>query len=239
MRLTQSIIQDAPSFVSVTDSLVLSLRLNDLTSLDSIQILQESDIYSILDLSKNKLSYITEFPSLLRLKTLILSNNEIYIITGLQNLINIESLSLTYNKITHLSDLESLKTLTSLRSLYLTGNPVTATQNYRLWCIWRFPKLEILDFQRIKQKERVQAEKIFSDSKQVDAVLSIKSANVSEIVLSEDQESNKQTNHAKVENNSIKKLTKKERTLLEKELEKAETLEDMQRIEDILNRGHY
>lgn len=224
MRLTQNVIQDAPSFISPIDSRVLSLRNLNLTSLDSIQILKSTDIYSILDLSKNSLIHLPEFPLLLRLKTLNLSNNYIRTITGLSNLVNLEVLSLTFNEISLLSDLEQLQDLKLLNSLYLVGNPVTNIEDYRLWCIWRFPKLQVLDFQRIKDYERKQAVELFGTNE--DRIKDILS------------EKTKVINNQEKLTSETKTLTQEERDQLETELVAAESLEEIQRIEEILLRGH-
>lgn len=224
MRLTQNVINDAPSFISPTDSRVLSLRNLNLTSLDSIHILKSTDIYSIIDLTKNSIIYLPEFPILFRLRTLNLSNNHIRTLTGLSNLVNLEVLSLTYNEIGLLSDLEHLQSLKSLSSLYLVGNPVTYKENYRLWCIWRFPKLQVLDFQRIKDCERKQAIKLFSNNED----------KIKEILTEKSQV----IDGKKSLTSETKKLTQEERDQLENELLAADSLEDIQRIEEILNRGH-
>lgn len=240
MKLTQAVIEEAPSFISPIGSRVLSLRSLDLTSLDAIHVLQSSDIHSIIDISRNSLAYLPEFPILLHLETLLLANNHIRSLTGLSKLVNLEVLSVTYNEILHLSDLEELKELPSLRALYLTGNPVVKNKDYRLWCIWRFPSLQVIDFQRVKDSERKQASSTFDNNPQkVEAILLVKSVptlnkngSQKEVELTEDNGSDR--DGAKV----AKMLTKEDRDRLEKELEQAESMEDIQRIEEILLRGH-
>lgn len=227
MKLTQIVITEAPSFISPTDSRTLSLRSLSLDSLDAIHILESTDIYSTIDLSKNNLSYITKFPKLLRLETLLLANNHIRSITGLENLINLQNLSIPYNEILYLSQLEELKNFKLLRSLYLTGNPITKNKHYRIWCIWRFPTLEVLDFQRIKDAERKEANEMFSGNAElVDSILSIggNSANI-ESSISEPL--------------SKGGLTQEEREKLEQQLEDADSLEEIQRLEEILVRGYF
>lgn len=226
MKLTQSIINEAPSFISATESRTLSLRNHNLSSLDAIHTLELSDIHSTVDLSKNELSYITPFPKLLRLKTLILANNHIRNVKGLANLVNLECLSLTYNEILYLSDLEDLNALASLTSLYLVGNPVAKHKLYRLWCIWRFPRLQVLDFERITDAQRKKAAETFTnDPELVESVLSLGGSK------SSSESSSKHT--------GTKGLTESDRQRLESELEVAESLEEIQRLEEILTRGHY
>lgn len=226
MKLTQTLLTEAPSFISPTESRTLSLRNQNLSSLDSIHVLESSDIHSTLDISKNSISYLPKFPQLLNLSTLLLANNHIRTIQGLEKLINLEVISLAYNEILHLSDLEGLKQLTSLRALYLTGNPVLKNKDYRLWCIWRFPSLQVLDFQRIKDSERKQAALTFeNDTEKVAAILSI-----------EPYKPAPESGESQPERSV---LSNEERIRFEKELEQAESLEEIQRLEEILTRGYF
>jgi len=43
----------------------------------------------------------------------------------------------------------------------LLGNPVTEKKWYREWLAWRLPGLRVLDFQRIRDKERQAAKSLF------------------------------------------------------------------------------
>lgn len=227
MKLTQLLITEAPSFISPINSRTLSLRSLNLESLDAIHILESTDIYSTIDLSKNALSYIDKFPKLLRLENLLLGNNNIRSVAGLENLINLQNLSITYNEILYLSQLEELKTLKSLSSLYLNGNPVTKNKYYRLWCIWRFPTLRVLDFQSVKEIERKQATEMFSnDPELVNSILSI-GGNSTNIQFGDSEPS------------TTTKLTQEERDRLEQQLEAADSLEEIQRLEEILTRGYF
>jgi U2 small nuclear ribonucleoprotein A' len=231
MKLTQSVIQEAPSFISPLGSRTLSLRNLHLTSLDALNTLESSDIYSTIDLAQNNLSYISDLPKLKRVTTLILSKNHIRLIdSSITNLVNIETLSLTYNDMLYLSSLEALRKLPFLRALYLIGNPIVKNENYRLWCIWRLPKLQVLDFQKVKDSERAAAEELFGkDADKVSLTLSIGNTHPS---IHEEI-------GGSVESKADETLTEEDRERLEQELEAAESLEEIQRIEDILSRGHF
>lgn len=231
MKLTQSVIQEAPSFISPLGSRTLSLRNLHLTSLDALNTLESSDIYSTIDLAQNNLSYISDLPKLKRVTTLILSKNHIRLIDpSITNLVNIEALSLTYNDMLYLSSLEALRKLPFLRALYLVGNPIVKNENYRLWCIWRLPGLQVLDFQKVKDSERAAAEELFGkDADKVSLTLSIGNTHPS---IHEEI-------GGSVESKADGTLTEEDRERLEQELEAAESLEEIQRIEDILGRGHF
>ncbi|KAJ2618667.1 U2 snRNP complex subunit [Coemansia sp. RSA 1290] len=46
------------------------------------------------------------------------------------------------------------------------SNPVMAKPNARLWCVWRFKSLKILNFERVLQKEKQEACELFGSPKQ-------------------------------------------------------------------------
>lgn len=78
---------------------------------------------------------------------------------------NLESLILTGNHLEELSDIDPLVTLENLTTLSLLHNPVTAKQHYRLYVIYKLPNLRLLDFRKIKMKERQEAKNLFKSKK--------------------------------------------------------------------------
>jgi len=74
----------------------------------------------------------------------------------------LEDLVLSNNNVQELIDLDPLATIKSLRSVCLLRNPVANKQNYRSYVIYKIPQLRIIDFKRIKDKERSIAKKLFS-----------------------------------------------------------------------------
>merc|ERR1712110_1093835 len=50
--------------------------------------------------------------------------------------------------------LEPLGSLTKLEFISLLHNPVVTKRNYREYVIHKFPNLRVLDFKKVKQKER-------------------------------------------------------------------------------------
>lgn len=107
------------------------------------------------------------FPYLKRIKTLFFNNNRIIRISdGLEHCIpNLETLMLTGNMLQELGDLDPLIQLKSLTSLCLLQNPVSAKPQYRQYCIYRIPQLRLLDFRKIKEKERVAAAEYFKSKR--------------------------------------------------------------------------
>lgn len=103
------------------------------------------------------------FPHLNRLKTLLLNNNRIVrVADGLElNLPNLNTLILTNNSLQELADLEPLASMKKLEMMSLLHNPVVTKRNYRLYTIHKFPNLRVLDFKKIRQKERDDAKSLF------------------------------------------------------------------------------
>lgn len=78
---------------------------------------------------------------------------------------NLESLILTGNQIEELGDIDPLISLKNLTILSLLHNPITAKAHYRLYIIYKFPQLRLLDFRKIKMKEREEAKLLFKSKK--------------------------------------------------------------------------
>jgi U2 small nuclear ribonucleoprotein A' len=77
----------------------------------------------------------------------------------------LESLILTNNRLANLNDLDPLATLTTLKYLSLMDNPVTKKQNYRLYVIHLLPTMRVLDFRKVKQKEKLESVQAFGQAK--------------------------------------------------------------------------
>ena len=57
--------------------------------------------------------------------------------------------------------MEQLTSVKSLTMLSLLHNPVVTRRNYREYVIHKFPNLRVLDFKKVKDKEREAAKKLF------------------------------------------------------------------------------
>merc|ERR1712227_187263 len=98
-----------------------------------------------------------------RVKNLMLNNNRIVRVgEGLELCLpNLNTLILTNNSLQELADLEPLTSLTKLEFLSLLHNPVVTKRNYREYVIHKFPSLRVLDFKKVKDKERLDAKALF------------------------------------------------------------------------------
>lgn len=125
------------------------------------------DQFDTIDFSDNEIRKLEGFPLLLRLKSVLMSNNKVCrIAEDLETCLPIlETLVLTNNSIEELSDLDPLSSVHSLTYLCLLRNPVIHKPGYRHYVISLLPQLRVLDFKRIKQKEREKAEQMFAGRK--------------------------------------------------------------------------
>lgn len=78
-----------------------------------------------------------------------------------ESLPNLETLIFTNNSIQELADIETLESVKTLKMLSFLDNPVVAKPNYRLFVIQTFPNLVVLDFKKVKKAERDAAKALF------------------------------------------------------------------------------
>ncbi len=102
-------------------------------------------------------------PYLPRIKTLLFNNNRICRFGEHleESLPKLDSLILTNNNVQELADIETLSSVKSLTMLSLLHNPVMAKPNYRAFVVHKFPNLRLLDFKKVKPKEREEAKALF------------------------------------------------------------------------------
>ena len=94
---------------------------------------------------------------------LLLSNNRISrVADGVgSRLPALETLVLTNNRIATLAEIDGLASFEALTMLSLLQNPVTRRKHYRLYVIHKLPNLRVLDFQRVRPREREAAAVLF------------------------------------------------------------------------------
>lgn len=125
------------------------------------------DQFDTIDFTDNDIRKLDQFPLLKRLKHILLSNNRIVRIADdlQENLPNLETLVLTNNSLRELSDIDPLSTVPTLKYLSLLGNPIVTKRNYRYYVIHKIPSLRLLDFRKVKLRERETAAKLFKKKK--------------------------------------------------------------------------
>lgn len=124
------------------------------------------DGFDCIDLSDNEVKKLENFPRLRRLRMLLLNNNQISKIhdTLAESIENLEYLILTSNHISQLAEIDPLAAFKKLDTLSLMGNPVTKRKYYREYVVSKLPQLRVLDFQKIKPREREAVEAFFNSA---------------------------------------------------------------------------
>ncbi|THV06056.1 L domain-like protein [Dendrothele bispora CBS 962.96] len=161
MKLTPELLAQASSSLNPIKERQLDLRGYKIPAIENLGVTK--DQHDAIDLTDNSLTTLGNLPLLRRLHTLFLANNRISSISPSIHLSvpNLNTLVLTNNNFSELGDLEPLKELKNLKYLSLLGNPVREKKWYREWLAWRIPGLRVLDFQRIREKERTAAKQLF------------------------------------------------------------------------------
>ncbi|XP_074521697.1 U2 small nuclear ribonucleoprotein A' [Halichoeres trimaculatus] len=161
VKLTAELIEQAAQYTNPVRDRELDLRGYKIPVLENLG--ATLDQFDTVDFSDNEIRKLDGFPLLKRLKTLLMNNNRICRVGENleQSLPSLKELVLTNNNIQELGDLDPLATVKTLSLLSLLRNPVTNKKHYRLYVINKMPQIRVLDFQKVKLKERLEAEKMF------------------------------------------------------------------------------
>ncbi|XP_010635722.1 dynein regulatory complex subunit 3 isoform X3 [Fukomys damarensis] len=111
-----------------------------------------------LDLSFNNITVIEGLDTLVNLEDLSLFNNRISKIDSLDALVKLQVLSLGNNQIDDMMNIVYLRQFKCLRTLSLSGNPITQAEDYRMFIYAHLPDLVYLDFRRISEHVKELAE---------------------------------------------------------------------------------
>ncbi|XP_036443080.1 U2 small nuclear ribonucleoprotein A' [Colossoma macropomum] len=161
VKLSAELIEQAAQYTNPVRDRELDLRGYKIPVLENLG--ATLDQFDTIDFSDNEIRKLDGFPLLKRLKTVLMNNNRICRIGENleQSLPNLKELVLTSNNIQELGDLDPLASVKTLTLLSLLRNPVTNKKHYRLYVINKLPQIRVLDFQKVKLKERQEAEKMF------------------------------------------------------------------------------
>lgn len=162
VRVTADLIYRCPQYFNPVRERELDLRGNKIAVIENMGATE--DQFDSIDLSDNEIVKLENFPYLKRLTTLLINNNRIARINPNvgEFLPKLQTLVLTNNRLVNLVDLDPLAALVNLQTLSLLDNIVTKKPNYRLYVINKLKKLRLLDFRKVKKKERLEAEKQFA-----------------------------------------------------------------------------
>lgn len=126
-----------------------------------------NDQFGCIDFTDNAITKLSQLPKLNRIRTLLLINNRINKVEKdfAINSPYLENIILTNNKVSSVTEIDNLSTCKSLVRLSLVDNLVTKIKYYRLYVIYKLPNLRVLDFQKVKLKEKMAAKKLFEGPK--------------------------------------------------------------------------
>ncbi|KAK3884827.1 hypothetical protein Pcinc_010921 [Petrolisthes cinctipes] len=161
VKLTPELIQQSIQHINPMRDRELILRGYKIPVIENLG--ATLDQFDTVDFSDNDIRKLDGFPLLKRLKTLLLNNNRIVRISeALPECVpGLQCLYLTNNLVQELADLDSLAGLKRLEHLSFLGNPVTTREHYRLYVINKLPQVRVVDFRRVRLKEREMARKLF------------------------------------------------------------------------------
>ena len=146
-----------------------------------------------------------------------------------ESLPNIKSIVLTNNNIQELADIEKLSALQSLEFISLLHNSVVSKPNYRAFVVHKFPNLRVLDFKKVKQKEKDEAKLLFKSKKGKEQLKEIEKKAKTFIPGGD------MPNQKKIGNASG--LTPEQVKNIKSAISKATTLEEIERLNQMLRTG--
>ncbi|EJF66432.1 L domain-like protein [Dichomitus squalens LYAD-421 SS1] len=236
MKLTPELIQSVPSTLNPVKERQLDLRGYTIPAIENLGITR--DQHDCIDFTDNSIIVLGNIPLLRRLRTLLLANNRISSISQSLHLSvpNLTTLVLTNNNIAELGDLEPLKDVKSLQYLSLLGNPVREKKWYREWLAWRIPSLRVLDFQRIRDKERQAAKALFLTADNLPTQLA---TTISQTVTTHSSKPPITTDEPKpaLQGKAGRLMSKEEADKVREAIARATSVEEIRRLERMLKEG--
>jgi len=191
------------------------------------------DQFDCMDMSDNDIKKLEGFPLLKRLKMILLNNNRVCRFEdNLEKCLpHLETLVLTNNNVQELADLEPLATIKTLVNLSLLRNPVSAKDNYRYFIIHKLPQVRVLDFQRVRQKERIHAKRLFSGKRGelLQKEIAAKRSKTFEV---------KDVAETRKEDEQFLAEKYKDQQAIKEAIAAAGTLEEVRKLELLLQKGH-
>ncbi|KAF5314080.1 hypothetical protein D9611_006766 [Ephemerocybe angulata] len=224
MKLTPELLAQAQSHLNPVKERQLDLRGYKIPAIENLGVTR--DQHDAIDFTDNSIITLGNLPS---------SDN---ISPSLHlSAPNLTTLVLTNNDIAELGDLEPLKEFKHLTFLSLIGNPVREKKYYREWLAWRIPSLRVLDFQKIRDKERAAAKALFMTAEQKEtalatSIISNVSTRAAKPALTIDEPK------ASMSGKAGRLLSKEEQDRVKAAIAKATSMEEVRRLERALKEGY-
>lgn len=144
---------------------------------------------------------------------------------------SISSISLVNNNISSFFELAKLNRFHNLQVLLMSGNPICEEHHYRMFTVWVLPNLRILDGERVKQVERLEARELFGESLAQRTPAAVTLLHGTSKATSVPKEKRLMTN-------AVRKLSAEEKMRLIAQLELALSMEEIERISSALKNGY-
>ncbi|KAK0620391.1 leucine-rich repeat-domain-containing protein [Immersiella caudata] len=234
MRLTADLISNSLSYLNPLKERELDLRGHRIPAIENLGVAGPHDAFDFTD---NDITVLGNFPLSPRVRTLLLARNRIAVVQpSLPAAIpNLKNLVLASNSLAELADLDVLGKFGRLTHLVLLDNPVTKKENYRYWVLWRCPTVRFLDYVKVKDVERLRAKELFGEEDEptelASSIMGLKSKTFDVTAAASS------STGASASRLSRLKLTDKERKKLQDMIKKADSLEEIIRLERALNEG--
>lgn len=230
MRITLDVISQAPQSMNPNKERMISLRGLKIAVIENLG--ATTDNFECIDLCDNDLTKLANFPPLKKLTSLLLANNRLSRIDldVFESLPNLVSLVLTNNKMESLGECRALCKAKRLERLTLMNNPVSSNMHFRPFIIHIVPSLRFLNFIKIRPKDREEANSMFSgkDGEKLKAELVAQGGGA---LPGESSSSDK------LMTIKSRQLSAEHQALVKVAISKAQTLEEVARLEGALKSG--
>lgn len=230
MRFTADLVWKSPHFFNAIGERELDLRGNKIAVIENVSATE--DQFDTIDLSDNEIVKLENFPPMNRLGTLLINNNRITRINPNigEYLPKLHTLILTNNRLVNLVEIDPLASLPKLQTLSLMDNNITKKPNYRFYVIFKLKNLRLLDFRKVKLKEKTEAERLFASKEAQEEVKKIPVKTFTPGEVPQNAEASKEVPKATAP-------TAEQITAIKAAIVNSQTLEEVARLEQALKTG--
>ncbi|XP_010548874.1 PREDICTED: U2 small nuclear ribonucleoprotein A' [Tarenaya hassleriana] len=232
VKLTADLIWKSPHFFNAIKERELDLRGNKISVIENLGATE--DQFDTIDLSDNEIVKLENFPHLNRLGTLLINNNRITRINPNigEFLPKLHTLILTNNRLVNLIEIDPLASIPKLQYLSLLDNNITKKPNYRLYVIHKLKSLRVLDFKKVKAKERAEAANLFATKEAEEEVKKVAAR-----TITQEEVQNASDTAEKQETPKVVAPTPEQIIAIKAAIVNSQTLEEVARLEQALKSG--
>ena len=223
MKLTAELLAHCDAVINPLRDHELDLRGLKVNAIENLGVTR--DLNDAIDFTDNDIRYLGNFPLLTRLQHVTATNNHIARIDAHihKQLPYLNSLTLTNNAVADFAQVAHLARLRRLEFLSLMGTPVARHRHYRDFVAWALPSVRVLDYKRISQRERAHARALMEEDNGRPSALATEL--LQHTTAHEPQES------------AHRALTDAERADIAAAIDRAQSLDEIRRLEDRLRLG--